>query len=88
MSIVHETPVWPLEMPGLKKLVLLAIYRNADMRTLEGFALVQKLARTCGQSESAVRKFVAELEQEGYFTRMRVPGRGVQYRITLDWAKP
>jgi DNA-binding MarR family transcriptional regulator len=88
MSIIHETPVWPLEMPGLKKLVLLAIYRNADMRTLEGFALARQLARACGQSESAVRKSVAELEQEGYFVRMRVPGRGIKYCINLDWVKP
>jgi hypothetical protein len=34
-------------------------------------------------SESAARKFVGELELEGYFVRMRVPGRGVQYRLTL-----
>ncbi|MBN3848168.1 hypothetical protein G3N58_15205 [Paraburkholderia sp. Ac-20342] len=88
MSIVHESPVWPLEMPGLKKLVLLAIYRNADMRTLEGFMLVQKLALVCGISESAARKFSGELEKEGYFIRMRVPGRGIQYRLSLEWVKP
>lgn len=87
MSIIHETPVWPLEMAGLKNLVLLAIYRNADMRSLEGFLLVQKLALICGMSESAARKFSGELEREGYFTRMRVPGRGIQYRLNLEWVK-
>jgi biotin operon repressor len=83
MSLHHENICWRFELPGLKKIVLLAIARNAHLSTQEGFITHQRLSHECGVSESAVRKFVAELEQEGYFVRMRVPQRGVQYRLTL-----
>lgn len=83
MSLHHENIAWRIELPGLKKIVLLAIARNAHLTTLEGFITHQRLSHECGVSESAARKFVGELEREGHFVRMRVPGRGVQYRLTL-----
>lgn len=83
MSLHHENICWRFEIPGLKKIALLAIARNAQLSNQEGFLTHQRLAHECGISESAARKFVGELEQEGYFVRMRVPGRGIQYRLTL-----
>jgi biotin operon repressor len=83
VSLHHENIAWRFEIPGLKKIVLLAIARNAHLTTQEGFITHQRLSHECGVSESAARKFVGELEQEGFFVRMRVPGRGVQYRLTL-----
>jgi Fic family protein len=83
MSLHHENFVWPLELPGLKKLVLTFIAREAKLPTAEGFLTHQNIAKSCGVSESAARKFVGQLEREGYFVRVRVRGRGVSYRLTL-----
>lgn len=84
MSIHHENMAWEHELPGLKKLVLLAIARNANLTSLEGRVSAQKLAHQCGISESAARKFTDELEHDGFITRVRVPSRGIQYRLNLE----
>lgn len=81
MSLLHEGQIWPIEMPGLKKIVMLSIARNAKLSTGEGRLSIQKLCIECGVSDTAIRKFVVDLEREGYFVRF--PGRGVSYRLTL-----
>jgi len=87
MSLLHEQICWKFELPGLKKIVLLALARNAHVKSLEGFIGHQKLAHECGISESAARKYVHELEADGYITRMRVPTRGVQYTLNAEKVK-
>jgi biotin operon repressor len=84
MSIKHENLVWDVDMPALKKFTLITLYREADFNTGERRMSVQKLAALCGMSESAVRKFVGELEREGYIAQMKVRGHGVHYRLTFD----
>ncbi|BEU21592.1 winged helix-turn-helix transcriptional regulator [Paraburkholderia sp. 22B1P] len=84
MSLIHEQICWTFELPGLKKIVLLSLARNAHRHSLEGFIGHQKLAHECGISESAARKYVHELEADGYITRIRVPTRGVQYRLNSE----
>ena len=71
----------PIEMPGLKKIVMLSIARNAKLSTGEGHISIQKLCVECGMSDTAIRKFLTDLEKEGYF--VRYPRRGVSYRLTL-----
>lgn len=84
LSIHHENMAWEHDLPGLKKLVLLAVSRNANLSSLEGRISAQKLALQCGISESAARKFTDELERDGFITRVRVPTRGIQYRLNLE----
>ncbi|SIO58331.1 hypothetical protein [Paraburkholderia phenazinium] len=82
MSLLHECLIWPIEMPGLKKIVMLSIARNAKLSTGEGSISIQRLCVECGISDTAIRKFVHDLEVEGFF--VRYPGkRGVSYRLTL-----
>jgi len=88
MSIKHENLVWDVDMPALKKFTLITLYREADFNTGERRMSVQKLASLCCMSESAIRKFVGELEQEGYIVQMKVRGRGVHYRVTFDAQVP
>lgn len=87
MSLHHENIAWRAEEPGLKKIVLLFVYRHAHLSSLDGFLTHQHIAHACCISESAARKFVAELESAGYFTRRRVD-HGFVYTLTLPEGTP
>ncbi|MDX3539953.1 winged helix-turn-helix domain-containing protein [Streptomyces sp. MB09-01] len=54
--------------------VLLALWRDPEVR-------LREVARTCVLTERTVQSIVADLEQEGYLTRVR-EGRRNRYRIT------
>ncbi|SDI64867.1 hypothetical protein SAMN04487926_12135 [Paraburkholderia steynii] len=82
MSLHHENFAWKVEAQALKKFVLVFLYREALLSTGEGHLQMHKIAHECGMSESAARKFAAELEQEGHFQRLQRPGRGLHYLVT------
>lgn len=83
MSLYHENFAWDIEMPALKKMVLLFVARAAGLQTRECHPTVQAISFKCGMSESAVRTFLKELETDGLLSRMKVPGKGAVYRINL-----
>ncbi|MEZ7524033.1 helix-turn-helix domain-containing protein [Burkholderia vietnamiensis] len=83
MSIHHENLAWEIELPALKKVVLLAIARAAHLTNRECWPSVQSLAFRCGMSESAVRSSIKDLEEAGHIETMKVPGKGRVYRVLL-----
>lgn len=83
MSLIHEVYAWEFELPGLKKLVLLAVARLARRESLEAQLHVPKFALACGISESAARKYLAELETDGYFVTSK-DGRSLRVRLALE----
>jgi len=88
MSLIHEVVAWDFDMPGLKKIVLLHLCRSVHRSTQEARLPIHKVTSACGISESAARKFIAELEREGYIAFIPAPGRGVHYRLTIDSKVP
>ncbi|PXW28236.1 hypothetical protein [Paraburkholderia caballeronis] len=83
MSLIHEVEAWEFELPGLKKLVLLAVARMAGRPSLEALVHVPRLALQCGISESAARKYLGALEADGYFTASK-DGRVLRIRLALE----
>ncbi|WP_333986701.1 helix-turn-helix domain-containing protein [Burkholderia cepacia] len=83
MSLHHENFAWDIELPALKKLVLIAIARAAHLTNRECSPTVQLLAFRCGMSESAVRGAIKDLESAGHIETMKVPGKGKVYRVLL-----
>jgi hypothetical protein len=86
VSLHHENLVWPIEMPGLKKLVLVFMARAAHLTNRECNPSVQLIAFACGMSESAVRTFLKELIADGFLSSLKVPGKGTVYRINVGEA--
>ncbi|RQR87651.1 MULTISPECIES: helix-turn-helix domain-containing protein [unclassified Burkholderia] len=83
MSLHHENLAWEIELPALKKVVLLAIARAAHLTNRECYPTVQSLAFRTGMSESAVRASIKDLEAARYIETMKVPGKGRVYRVLL-----
>lgn len=83
MSLHHENLAWEIELPALKKVVLLAIARAAHLTNRECNPSVQLLAFRTGMSESAVRSAIKDLEEAGHIESMKVPGKGRVYRVML-----
>ena len=83
MSLHHENLAWEIELPALKKLVLLAIARAAHLTNRECHPTVQSLAFRTGMSESAVRSAIKDLIEAGYIETMKVPGKRTVYRVML-----
>ncbi|EKS9798255.1 MULTISPECIES: helix-turn-helix domain-containing protein [Burkholderia] len=83
MSLHHENLAWEIELPALKKVVLLAIARLAHLTNRECWPSVQSLAFRCGMSESAVRGAIKDLIEAGYIETMKVPGKRTVYRVLL-----
>ncbi|MBR7899932.1 helix-turn-helix domain-containing protein [Burkholderia multivorans] len=83
MSLHHENLAWEIELPALRKVVLLAIARLAHLNNRECWPTVQSLAFRCGMSESAVRSAIKELEEARFIETMKVPGKGKVYRVLL-----
>jgi len=88
MSLVHEQFCWDFDMPGLKKIVLLHLCRSAHRQSQEARLPIHKVTSACGISESAARKFIAELARDGFIEFIPAPGRGVHYRLTIDSKVP
>lgn len=88
MSLHHENFAWEIELPALKKVVLLAIARAAHLTNRECCPSVQHLAFKCGMSESAVRGAIKDLEASGHIETMKVPGKGKVYRVLLGVEVP
>lgn len=84
MSLIHEVMAWEFDMPGLKKIVLLHLCRSAHRLSQEASLPIHKVTSACGISESAARKFIAELVREGFIEFIPAPGRGVHYRLLID----
>lgn len=83
MSLHHENFAWEIELPSVKKIVLLAIARAANLNNRECAPSVQALAFRCGLSESAVRSGIDELEKLGLIETLKVPGKGRVFRVQL-----
>ncbi|ENH6340910.1 helix-turn-helix domain-containing protein [Burkholderia vietnamiensis] len=83
MSLHHENLAWEIELPSVKKIVLLAIARAAHLNNRECCPTVQHLAFKCGLSESAVRASIESLVELGLIETMKVPGKGRVYRVLL-----
>jgi predicted transcriptional regulator len=83
MSLYHENFVWPLDMPGLKKLALCFVARETNRATGEVHVTIREMAYRCGMSDSAVRNFLKEFEMEGRITRVETPGKRLNYRVNL-----
>lgn len=83
MSIHHENLAWEVELPALRKVVLLCIARSAHLTTRECYPSVQSIAYRCGMSESAARSCIDDLVELGHLERMKVPGKGNLYRVLL-----
>lgn len=88
MSLIHEQFCWDFDMPGLKKIVLLYLARSVGRESQEAHLQIHKVTSMCGISESAARKFIAQLAREGYLQFIPAPGRGVHYRLTIDGKVP
>lgn len=83
MSLHHENFAWPLDMPAMKKLVLIGVYREAKRQTGEMHTHAANLAALLGMSESTVRKFVDELERDGHLVQLKGYGRGLHCRVVI-----
>ncbi|WP_176322429.1 helix-turn-helix domain-containing protein [Burkholderia vietnamiensis] len=83
MSLHHENFAWDVELPSVRKIVLLAIARAANLNNRECSPSVQHLAFKCGLSESAVRSGIEALVELGLIETMKVPGKGRIYRVML-----
>ncbi|RQZ17254.1 helix-turn-helix domain-containing protein [Burkholderia sp. Bp9031] len=83
MSLHHENLAWEIELPSVKKIVLLAIARAANLNNRECWPTVQHLAFKCGLSESAVRSGIDALVELGLIEVMKAPGRGRIFRVLL-----
>ena len=83
MSLHHENLAWEIELPSVKKIVLLAIARAAHLTNRECWPTVQHLAFKCGLSESAVRSSIEALVELGLIETLKVPGKGRVYRVQL-----
>lgn len=83
MSLHHENFAWEVELPSVKKVVLLALARAANLNNRECSPSVQHLAFKCGLSESAVRSSIEALIELGLIETMKVPGKGRVYRVML-----
>ncbi|AOJ99906.1 helix-turn-helix domain-containing protein [Burkholderia vietnamiensis] len=88
MSLHHENLAWEIELPSVKKIVLLAIARAAHLNNRECCPSVQHLAFKCGLSESAVRSGIEALVELGLLEVMKVPGKGRVYRVMLGVEQP
>ncbi|WP_176322491.1 helix-turn-helix domain-containing protein [Burkholderia vietnamiensis] len=88
MSLHHENLAWEIELPSVKKIVLLAIARAANLNNRECCPSVQHLAFKCGLSESAVRSGIEALVELGLLEVMKVPGKGRVYRVMLGVEQP
>lgn len=88
MSLIHEVIAWDFELPGLKKLTLLHLARSVHRTTREAKLSVRKIARACGTSESAVRKYVAELALDGFVEVIPAARGALHYRLTIDSKAP
>ncbi|NIE67451.1 helix-turn-helix domain-containing protein [Burkholderia sp. Ax-1719] len=86
MSLYHENFVWPLDMPGLKKIVLCYVAREAGLKSGEASLTIREIAYRCGISDSAVRTYLKELEQTSLLTRLPGPGKTVVLRVNLGEA--
>ena len=86
MSLHHENLAWDVELPALKKMVLLYVARAANLNNRECHPSIQAISFKCGMSDSSVRGFLKELEEEGHLERMKVPGKGTVYRVNLGVA--
>jgi len=88
MSLHHENLAWEVELPALKKVVLLAIARAAHLNNRECWPSVQHLAFKCGMSESAVRGAIKDLTELGWIETLKVPGKRTVYRVLLGVEVP
>jgi DNA-binding MarR family transcriptional regulator len=83
MSLYHENFVWPLDLPGLKKIVLCYVAREAQRKSGEAAVTIREIAFRCGVSDSAARTFLKDLERDGHITRLPMNGTAMHYRINL-----
>lgn len=83
MSLYHENFVWPLDLPGLKKIVLCFVAREAKRSTGEVHLTIREASFRCGMSDTSVRGFLKELENDGHITRIPGPSRCPKYRVNL-----
>lgn len=81
--------VWAMPMPGLRKLVLLALADHADQETRRCWPGVALLARRCGLSERAVREHLRGLEDDGLIVQVFQPvggrGRATVYAVLPEF---
>lgn len=83
MSIHHENLAWEIDLPALRKVVLLCLARFAHLTTRECRPSIRVIAFRCGMSESAARSCIDDLVEQRLIEKMKVPGKGTVYRIAL-----
>ncbi|MCW3657565.1 helix-turn-helix domain-containing protein [Burkholderia cenocepacia] len=88
MSLHHQNLAWEIELPALKKIVLLALANLAHLTNRECWPTVQHLAFKCGMSESAVRGAIKDLVELGLIETLKVPGKRTVYRVLLGVETP
>lgn len=74
---------WTLPLPGVRKLVLLALCDRAD-KAGKCWPSVDWIGKRCGLSERAVRSHIGALASMGLLRRVERMGRSTTYYITLS----
>lgn len=74
---------WTLQLPGVRKLVLLALCDRAD-KAGKCWPSVDWIGKRCGLSERAVRSHIGALASLGLLRRVERMGRSTTYHITLS----
>jgi hypothetical protein len=68
------TVVWQCDIPAGRKLVLLSLADNANDRG-ECYPSIEAVSARCGLSVRAVQGHIADLEKDGYLSRLERHGR-------------
>lgn len=85
MSTAVMAKVWPLQMPGVPKSVLVSLADNANDHGVCWPSISTICTRTCFQ-RTAVMEAIGWLEQQGYLHAEKRPGRNTRYYITVPSA--
>ena len=82
MSFTISAAAWSISLPGLRKLVCLALCDRAD-KTGRCWPSMDWIAKRCGISERAARAHVSALVQQGLIRREFRLGRSAVYFIAI-----
>lgn len=85
MSTAVMAKVWPLQMPGVPKAVLVSLADNANDHGVCWPSISTICTRTCFQ-RTAVMEAVGWLEEHGYLQAEKRAGRNTRYYITVPSA--
>jgi hypothetical protein len=80
VSVKVMTAVWPLQLPALDKLALLALADNANDEG-ECYPSISTLLDKCGMSRRALIYALQRLEQWGHLSRRRTEGKKTVYAV-------